>query len=87
MVCSKKTVHLSCAKISTISKWTELSFEPCHLVVPSSAFKMIFESMVHLAQTVHLTCTDTNIVSKEKEVRFHMPTLPRSFIGCVQNDF
>ena len=48
----------------------ELSLEPCHLVEPSGASKMISESMVCLAQIVHLSCTDTNTISKEKEVRF-----------------
>jgi hypothetical protein len=72
MVRSTQTVHLSCSKLSTISKGTEVSFEPCHLGVPLSVSNMISKQLVHLAQTVHLSCTDKNIVSKEKEVRFHM---------------
>ena len=71
MVRSTQTVHLSCVKISTISKWSELSIEHHHLVAPSSVSKMISEPMVRLGQTMHLFCTDTNIVSKRKEVRFH----------------
>jgi hypothetical protein len=35
LVCSTQTMHLSCIKISTISKWNELSLEPSHLGVPS----------------------------------------------------
>jgi hypothetical protein len=31
IVCSTQTVHLSCVKISTISKWTKMSF---HLSLP-----------------------------------------------------
>ena len=50
----------------------ELPLEARHLVVPSSASKMIFEPMVRLAQTMHLSCTDTNTNSKDNEVRFHM---------------
>jgi hypothetical protein len=74
MVRSTQTVHLSCVKMSTISERTETSFHliPRHLVVASSASKMIFEPMVRLAQTMHLSCTETNIVFKWKEVRFHM---------------
>jgi hypothetical protein len=72
MVRSMQTVHLSCIKISTISKRSELSLEPHHLGVPSCASKMISMLMVHLAKTVHLSCTSSNTVSKEKEVRFHM---------------
>jgi hypothetical protein len=72
MVLSTQIVHLSCVKVSSISKWTKLSREPRHLGVPSGASKMISEPMVRLAQTVPLSCTDTNTVSKRKEVRFHM---------------
>jgi hypothetical protein len=72
MVRSTQTVHLSCVKISTIYKQTELSLEPRHLEVPSGASKTIYELMIRLAQTVHLSCTDTNTVSKLKEERFHM---------------
>jgi hypothetical protein len=38
-----QTVHLSCAKTSTISKWTELLVEPHHLLVPLGASEMIPE--------------------------------------------
>jgi hypothetical protein len=72
MVCLTQTMHLSCVKISTISKQTELSLEPRHLEVPSGASKTISELMIRLAQSVHLTCIDTNTVSKLKEERFHM---------------
>jgi hypothetical protein len=68
MIHLMQTAHLSFIKISTISKQTEVSLEPCQLGVPSGASKMISEQLVHLAQTVHLSCTQRNIVSKEKEV-------------------
>jgi hypothetical protein len=80
-------MHLSCTKISTISKRTELAPDLRLLGVPSEASKMIFEPMVRLVQTVHLSCTNTNIISKQKEASFHMTTSPRSSIRCVQNDF
>jgi hypothetical protein len=72
MVHLTQIVHLTYAKISTISKQIELSLEPHHLGVPSGVSKMILELMVRLAQTVHLSSTDSNTISKEKEVRFHM---------------
>ena len=53
----------------------ELALEPYHLVVPSSASKMISEPMVRLAHTMHLSCIDTNTVSKQKEVRLHMTNI------------
>jgi hypothetical protein len=43
LVRSTQMVHLSLLRISTISKWTELSFEPQHLGVPSGASKTISE--------------------------------------------
>ena len=68
VVCSTQTVHLSCVKISTVSKWAETH----RLVVPSGVSKMICKPMVHLAQTMQLFCIDTYTVSKRREVRFHM---------------
>ena len=50
----------------------ELPLEPRHLVVQSSASKMISEPMVRLAQTTHLCCTDPNTISKRTEIRFDM---------------
>ena len=79
VVRSTQTVHLSCVKISTISKQSKLSLEPRQLGVPSGASKMISEPMVRLAQTMHLSCTDTNTVSKEKEVRSHMTHVTYEF--------
>jgi hypothetical protein len=74
MVRSTQTMHLSCLKISTISKKdrNEVPLEPRHLVVPSCASKMISEPMASLAQTMHLSCTNTKTISKSKQVRFHM---------------
>jgi hypothetical protein len=50
MVCSTQTVHLSCIKISTVSKLTELSLKPHHLGAPSGVSKTISEPMERLAQ-------------------------------------
>jgi hypothetical protein len=76
VVRSVQTVHLSCIKISMMSKvqtqQNDPALEPRHLGVPSGVSKSIFEPMVHLTQTGHLSCTDTNIVSKRTKTRFHM---------------
>jgi hypothetical protein len=79
-------LHLSCVKTSTISEKdrNELSLEPRHVVVPSSASKIISEPMVRLAQTMHLSCADTNTVSKQEEVRFHMTHMVRSSLWYVR---
>jgi hypothetical protein len=114
-----QTVHLSCVKISTISKRSQTSFhlslvakeyhwvrpkqflsqwyircKPCsyiapaltlspnvpkwdftwptHLGLPSSAFKIIFEPMVHLAQTAHLSWVRISTICKRTQTRFHL---------------
>jgi hypothetical protein len=79
IVRSKPTEHLSCIKISTVSKLTILSLKARDRGAPLDASKMIFEPMVCLTQTMHLYCTDTNIVSKRKEARFHMTHITLEF--------
>jgi hypothetical protein len=83
MECSAQTMHLSCVKISTISKRTQTSF---HLSLVTKEYhlrgsKMVSEPMVCLAQTVHLYCTDTNTAFKWTKSRFHMTHSPRISIG------
>ena len=72
MVCLAQTMHLSCVKVNTISKWMEMSFplHPCHLEVPIGASKLISEPMVRLAQTMHLSCVKVNNISKRTETSF-----------------
>jgi hypothetical protein len=72
MVHLAQTVHLSCIKISTISKRTEMSFQ---LSLVTSKYHWVrqilfMEPMVRLAQTMHLPCTDINTISKRTETRF-----------------
>jgi hypothetical protein len=86
MVRSTHTGHLSCIKIKTISKWTELSLEPRHLRVLSGSSKTISELMVRFAQIVHLSCTDTKTALIRKKWDSTWLTSPRSSIGCVQNN-
>ena len=86
MVRSAQTVHLSCVKVSTISKQTEneLPLEPCHLGVPSGGSKIISEHMVRSAQTVHLSCVKIRTISNHTETSFRY--LGVTF-GCAQSDF
>jgi hypothetical protein len=65
VVPSAQTVHLSCAKIETISKRieNELPLDPHHLGVQLGASKMISEPMIRLAQTVHLSCVEIKTIS------------------------
>ena len=81
MVRSAQTVHLSCVKVSTISKRTEneLPLEPRHLVVPSRAPKTISEPIVRVAQTTHLSCTDLTLSPNGKEARFQMTHVTLEF--------
>jgi hypothetical protein len=74
MVCLVQTVHLSCVKISAISKQTEMSFHfslvtyECHRVQPKrdSTWPKSPRS------TIHLSSTDINTVSKWTKMRFDM---------------
>jgi hypothetical protein len=43
----------------------EILEDPRHLVVPSSASKMISEPMVHSVQTMHLSCVKISTISKQ----------------------
>jgi hypothetical protein len=63
MVRSTQTMHLSCIKISTISKWTKRSFQLSLITyqgVSSGSSKMISEPKVRLVQIVHLSCIQTD---------------------------
>jgi hypothetical protein len=80
MIRSVQTMHLSCVKISTISKRTERApLDTHHLGLPSGASKTIYDPMVRLRQTEHLSCTDANTVSKQIEMRFHMTHTIKEF--------
>ena len=84
---STQTVHLSCVKISTIFKWSEIPHGQRHLGVPSGASKTIFEPMIRSTQTVHLPCNNISTISKQTETSFHLtPTLLQSTIGCAQRE-
>jgi hypothetical protein len=76
---SMQTMHLSCIKISTIAKQTELSLEPLHLRVPLGVSNTISERIVRLPQTVHLPYTNTNTEFKRKEVWFYVTHIPYEF--------
>jgi hypothetical protein len=81
VVRSTQIVHLSCVKISTISRRNEHKYplEPCHLGVQSGASKTIYGPVVRLAQTMHLPCTDTDTVSKRIETGFNMTHITKEF--------
>ena len=74
MVHSAQTMHLSCIKISTISKWTiqtdrnEIPYDPRHLGVPSGASKTISEPMLCSAQTMHLSCVKTDPMGRLAQI-------------------
>jgi hypothetical protein len=75
-----QTMHLSCIKVSTISKWIEQSStRPRHLEVPSGPSKTIYEPMVRLTQTEHLSCTNANTVSKQIKTRLYMTHVTYEF--------
>jgi hypothetical protein len=68
MICSTKTVHLSCVKISTISKRTELSIEPRDLGATSGVSKMISKWYVWHKPCTYLTRTLTLSPKRKNEI-------------------
>jgi hypothetical protein len=87
MVRLAQTAHLSCVKISTISKQTQTRFPLSLITQEYRRVRPKREPMVRSAQTVHQYCIDTNTVSKRIGTRFHMTHSPRTYIGCVQDNF
>jgi hypothetical protein len=68
-----QTVHLSCVKISIISKWMDEA--STWASSPRSTIGCVqndFWAYGLLAQTIHLSCTNTNNISKWTKTRFHM---------------
>jgi hypothetical protein len=65
----------------------EIPQDPCHLVAPSGASKMISVRVVRSAQTMHLSCVKISIISNELSEASTWASLPRSTITCFQNDF
>ena len=89
MVCSMQTVHLSCIKISTISKQTEPSF---HLSLFILEYKQWHQKwFLRLWCIRHKLCTylaPKQTLSPNRPKRDSIwHTSSRSSIGCVQIDF
>jgi hypothetical protein len=88
MVRSANTVHSSCVKISTISKWTETSFhlslviEEYHRVRPKWFLSLWY---VWCKPCTYLAPTLTPSPNEPKQDST-WPMSPRSSIGCIQND-
>jgi hypothetical protein len=89
VVRSAQTVHLSYVKFSTISKWTESSFQLSLLTMEYrpvrpkwflSLWHVWRKPCTHLAMTVTLS---PNGMKRDST----SPMSPRSSIGCIQNVF
>jgi hypothetical protein len=89
LVRSMKTVHLSCVKVSTISKWSESSFHlglviyEYHHVCPKWFMSLWYvwrKLCTHLALALALSPNELNQAST-------WSWSPRSTIGCIQNEF
>jgi hypothetical protein len=80
MVRLLQTMHPSCVKMSTISKWTEPDFrlslvtKVSHRMHPKQ-----FYAYGMSVQTVHLSCIDTNTVFKWTKLRFQMTLVTYEF--------
>jgi hypothetical protein len=87
MLCSTETVHLSCVKISTISKRTELSLEPHHLGVRSGRPKWVLGRWYVWRKLYTYLALTLTLSPNGKKWDSTWPTSPRSSNGCVQDDF
>jgi hypothetical protein len=89
MVCSAHTVHLSCTKISTISKWIEMKF---HLSLVTLEYHRVcakqFLTLWHVWRKpcTYLAPTLTPSLNRLKQDS-PRATPPRSSTGCIQNNF
>jgi hypothetical protein len=88
MVRSVQTMHISCVKVSTISKWTESSFllslvtKEYHRVHPKWFLNLLYiwrKPCTCLAPMLTLS------PNRPKQDSI-WPKSPRCYIGCVQND-
>jgi hypothetical protein len=86
VVRSAQTVHLSCVKISTISKWTESNFHlslvtsEYHRVLPKGFLRLCFvwcELCTYLAQTLTLSPNGPNDIPHD---RCHLGAASRASI-------
>jgi hypothetical protein len=88
LVHSGQTVHLSCAEINTISKWTETSF---HLTDVTLEFHWVCPKWFSCSWYIRCTpCTYLAMrltLSKQTEMIFTWFTPPRSTIWCAQKWF
>jgi hypothetical protein len=85
VVRSAQTIHLSCDMfgpnyapiLHRHSDYlqmdrNEIPQDPCHLVVPSGASKMISKPAVRSAQTVHLSCVKISTIFKRTKSSIHL---------------
>jgi hypothetical protein len=89
MVCLAQTVHLSCVKINTISKWTKTSF---HLsLVSLQSHRVHAKRFLSLWYVCRKSCTylAPTLIPSSNRLKWDLtwPTSPRSSIGFVQNNF
>ena len=72
MVHSAQTMHLSYAKINTISKRNKISFHLTHVALEFHRVpKTTSERSPCSTQTVNLACIEINTISKRTETSFH----------------
>jgi hypothetical protein len=72
MVRSAQTVHISCVKISTISKRTEASYHLSLVNLEYHQVRPISNPMLRLVQTVHLPSSNTDTIMERTETGLHM---------------
>jgi hypothetical protein len=89
MVCSVQTVHLSCVKDSTISKWTKMSF--CLSFVTSEYHRVHLKRFLSLWNVRRRPCTHLAsrlaLSPNEPKRASTWASSSSNSIGCIQNNF
>ena len=58
---------------------SQISYDTCHLGVPSGASKLILEHMVCFTQTLHLSCIKISNISELTKSCFHLSPLTQEY--------
>jgi hypothetical protein len=89
MVCLVQTVHLSCVKISTITKWTKMSFRLCLIISEYHQVHLKWFLSLWYVQRKPCTYLASRLAQSPngpKQTSTWASSSSNS-IGCIQNNF
>jgi hypothetical protein len=59
--------------------WSEISYDPCHLGVPSCVFEMISKHNGTFGANLHLSCVKVSIISKRTKTSLHLRLVTKEY--------